>query len=356
MAIAIPALIDTQLTAFRTSMQPKQDSVTKTESFVVAPGVLGNRAADLLDILANLVDVTGLVTTGTHVAADAANGVSSPTATNQATADTMADEMKGDYNAHRVVTPAVHGAADATNVVTALGSDGSEARLVLLANDIRVQVLAHMARVTTATHGVADPNVVTVAACTDTATAVTLMNHLKLIYNAHIANINGVSATGVADLGAYTGVNALVGAKVTFTGNITTALTGKYAFVISNTTGVLYFAPGSLPASPRTGDTYSVEFAAIDKDLAALRGGKGLGDSASNPYGPGPSLINALMVMIAQLGGAVPSYLTAVAAQPFGIGSPHAANPSGRGSAAMILMAEAMLAARDTVAAYTKPT
>ncbi len=227
MAIAIPAIVDTQLTALRTSMQPKTDGAN--QSYVVAPAVLGNRAGDILELLTNLIDAGPLTATGG-------------------------------------------------------------------------------------------------------------------------------TATQVQDTGAFTGANSLVGAKVTFTGNVTPALAGKSAYVISNTTGALNFAPGALPAAPGVGDTYSVEFTPIDKDLVAMKGGKGMGDSASNPYGPGPSMINALMMLIGQLGGAVPSYLNAAAAQPFGIGSPHAANPSTRGTAALMLFAEALLTARNTVAAYTKPT
>lgn len=226
MAISIPAIVDTQLTALRTSMQPKTDGAN--QSYVTPPAILGNRVGDILEVLTNLIDAGPLTATGG-------------------------------------------------------------------------------------------------------------------------------TTTSVADTGAFTGVNTLIGAKVTFTGNVTAALAGKSAIVISNTTGALNFAPGAIPAAPQAGDTYSVEFATIDKDLSALRGGKTLGNSDSNPYGPGPSLINALMVLIGQLGGSVPSYLTATAAQPFGIGSPHGANPSSRGTAALMLFADALLTARNTVAAYTKP-
>lgn len=238
MTIAIPAIVDTQLTALRTSMQPKTDGAH--QSYVVTPAVVGNRTGDLLEVLTNLIDAGPLVATGG-------------------------------------------------------------------------------------------------------------------------------TATQVQDTGAFTGANTLIGAKVTFTGNITPALAGVSAYVISNTTGALNFAPGALPGVPAAGDTYTVEFTTIDKDLTALRGGKSLGNSDSNPYGSGPSLINALVVLIGQLGGSVPTYLARVTdgvtketlydpAEAFSIGSPHGGNPSTRGTAALMLFADALLVARNTVNAYTKPT
>jgi hypothetical protein len=354
MAIAIPAIVDAQLLALKNSIKPVYHSDTHTFSSAYPPYVLGNRAADLLTLLTNLIDAPGLHVTGIHVAADAVNAVSSPVATNQATADTMANEMKGDYNAHRIVTPAVHGAADGTNIVTAADGDGAEGKLVTLTNDIRTQLLAHMARVASSTHYVADPNVVTVAACTNTATAVVLINHLKAIYNAHIANINGVSRSALADIGAYTGVNYLIGAKVTFEGNITTALAGVTATVMANTTGVLTFRSNELSVPAVTGDHYTIEFAGVDADIAVLNQGKPMGSSGSNPYGSGPSLINAIMKLIEQLHGSMPAYLTARTSEPFHIGSPNAgAGSTGHGGAMQI--ADALQVVRDTVAAYTKP-
>jgi hypothetical protein len=102
-----------------------------------------------------------------------------------------------------------------------------------------------------------------------------------------------------------------------------------------------------------------VEYTAVDADLLAMAGGKGLGDSASNPYGPGPSFVNAVVKIMQAVGAAMPSYLDSQAkitaiAQAFGVGSPHAgAGSQGHGGAALI--ADMLQLARNAVAGYTKP-
>jgi hypothetical protein len=196
--------------------------------------------------------------------------------------------------------------------------------------------------------------------------AADLLRQLTGLIDAGPLTATGGTSASVQDTGAFTGVNSLVGAKVTFGAATTTvALRGKSAYVISNTTGALFFAPGALPGTPVVGDVYTVEFSSIDSDLVVLEGGKASGDSQSNPYSSGPSLINALMKLIVQLGGALPAYLTRVTdgvtketlfdpAEAFGIGSPHAgAGSYGHGGA--ILVASAIQLARDTVSLYTKP-
>ena len=353
MAISIPALLDTQLTALRNTLLPEYTAATLTNSSPVPPYVVVNRAADILTMLTGLIDSGTMTIQGIHVAADAVNLITAPVATNQATADTLADDLKAIYNAHRVVTPAVHAAADAANDVTAAGSDGTEPTLRTLVNDIRTQLIAHLAYVVADCHYVADPLTVTHAAATSLATDITLVNQLRSVYIAHGATINGVSAGALFDKAAFTTVNSLVGSTVTFTGNVTTALAGVEAVVRSNTVSQLNFLR-LLDTSPQTGDTYTIAFTAIDSDLAVLNQGKGLGSSGSNPYAGGPSLINALMKLIALVGGSVPSYLTAAAAEPFGIGSPSGgAGSVGHGGAALI--SSGLLAARTAVAAYTKP-
>jgi hypothetical protein len=175
----------------------------------------------------------------------------------------------------------------------------------------------------------------------------------------------GGTAKSVQDAGAFTGVNSLLGCKVTFQGNVTGALTDVVAYVVSNTVNELFFGGGALPATPQVGDNYKIEFTAVDSDLVVLEGGKGPGDSQSNPYGSGPNLINALSKLIVQLGGALPPCLVRVTdvvtkatvydpAEAFHIGSPHGgAGSQGQGGA--ILIADALKLVRDTVAAYTKP-
>lgn len=164
----------------------------------------------------------------------------------------------------------------------------------------------------------------------------------------------GGTATTVSDTGAFTGVNSLVNCTATFNGNVTAALAGVSATILSNTVDALTFAPGALPGTPAAGDTFTVAWTAIDKDLAKLDEGKGLSNSASNPYGPGPSLINALLVATGQLGATPSAELTAAAAQPFGLGSPHAGGET-RGSAGAIVIAALLEEFRDAIEAYTAP-
>jgi hypothetical protein len=187
-----------------------------------------------------------------------------------------------------------------------------------------------------------------------------------------LIDVSGLTATGgtansVQDTGAFTGVNSLVGAKVTFVGDTTAALAGVYAIVASNTVNELVFGAqvydasgnvlGALPGTPAAGDTYGVEYAAVDTELAVLSGGKGLGSSQSNPYSDGPTMAGAMVKLIELLGGTLPSYLDPAApeAEPFGLLSPHGAGDGQYGHAGATLLADALQVVRDTVAAYTVP-
>lgn len=185
--------------------------------------------------------------------------------------------------------------------------------------------------------------------------AADLLRLLTDLCNSGVLTVTALStAFEATDLNAFTGVNSLVGCTATFTGNVTAALTGVTGVVQSNTVSVLTFGT-ALPAAPNVGDTFTLEFTAIDKDLHALDLNKGMGASHSNPFGPGPSLINALERLIRQLGGAVPAWLTAGSATPFHVGSPHAGGMGNRGHGGTALIAEAFLAAQAAVAAWTIP-
>jgi hypothetical protein len=365
MAISIPAIIDTQLAALQAKMRPVQDAVTKADSFTVAPYALGNRVADLLDLLCGLVDSGTLTGVGIHGAADATNPVTSPDATNQATAETLLNEMKADYNAHRVLTAgSVHGAVDGANIVDAADADDLP-KAITLVNQIKAKYEAHRIYTTSACHkGSGDEvnRITSPDAAVTLATVLTLANELKAKYNLHIAYIKAGSVSSVIDQGAFTGVNYLVGSTVTFTGNVTSALAGVTATVAANTVNLLRFLQ-PIPVAAAIGDTFTLAFSAIDNDLIAMKGGKALGDTAVNPYGSGPSMINALVKLISQLGGSVPAYLARTVdgvthevtydpAEPFSFGNPHG---GGVGHGGLMLIAAAMQTARDTVAAYTKP-
>lgn len=364
MAISIPAILDTELTAVKNTLLPVTDGVTHTSSQPLVPYLNGNRAADLLKLLTGLIDSGTLTSVGIHAAADAANVEATANATDPASGYALANSLKAKYNVHRAVTPAVHGSADATNVVAAADAD-DEGKLVTLSNDIRTQYSAHIIKVSAGTHGLADTvDSLTLVACTNYATAYALLNEIKAQYNAHLANINAGTTASVGG-GTYTGVNSMVGNKATFTGNVTAALAGASATIVTNTTKALAFQAAALPAVPRTGDTFVVEFAAIDADIAVLAGGKGLGDRCCNPYANGPSFVNATVKLLQLLGAAVPAYMahttdgvtkqtTYDPAEPFHIGSPLAGAGS-QGHGGGYLIADMLQQARDAVAAYTKP-
>ena len=106
---------------------------------------------------------------------------------------------------------------------------------------------------------------------------------------------------------------------------------------------------------PVAGDTYVVEFTAMDDKLAVLDQGKGLGNSQANVLGSGPMFMGAVMLSLELLGASVPSYISAAAAEPFGIGSPHMGG-GGQGHAGAMLISAALTDVRDAVAAYTVPT
>jgi len=66
---------------------------------------------------ANVVSAVAVGTAGIHEQDDVTNTVTSADATTQATLNTLSNELRTDYEAHRVLTTA-HEAADTTNVVT----------------------------------------------------------------------------------------------------------------------------------------------------------------------------------------------------------------------------------------------
>ena len=118
-----------------------------------------------------------------HKANDTTNTVTSADASDQATLNTLLNEIKGDYNAHRVSTT-FHDAADNTNVVDA--ADASDlATSQTLANQIKAKYNTHRSQ--SGVHPYDDAlNEVTSADATDLATAQTLANEEKTDYNAHL--------------------------------------------------------------------------------------------------------------------------------------------------------------------------
>jgi len=150
------------------------------------PGEFGT-AAMLLSIGAGNVSVVTLandlrtqyeahrVDLVAHSGADAANVVTAPLATDLPSAITLLNDIKAQYEAHRIVSPAVHAAADGVNVVTAANATDL-ASAITLANDVKAQYEAHRI-VTPAVHIASDVvNVVTAPNATTTIRSVMLLD------------------------------------------------------------------------------------------------------------------------------------------------------------------------------------
>lgn len=134
----------------------------------VGPGL--DLAITLVNDLKTQYEAHRVLTAGSvHGAADTTNVVGSPDATSLATAITLANEIKTDYEAHRILTAgSVHGAADNTNAVTAADSTDLDS-LITLVNDLRTQYEAHRVYTVGGVHGAADTtNVVTASAVAST--------------------------------------------------------------------------------------------------------------------------------------------------------------------------------------------
>jgi hypothetical protein len=94
----------------------------------------------------------------------------------------------------------------------------------------------------------------------------------------------------------------LAGSTITFAdATTTTALQGVSATIASHTASVLTLT-ADLPAIPIEGDTFVLEYSVSDADLAVLQQGKSTGESGSNPGSSGPSMVNAMLKVLEQLG------------------------------------------------------
>ena len=169
---------------------------------------------------------------GIHLANDTTNVVTSANATDQATLNTLLNEIKADYNAHRVSTT-FHSVADNTNAVTS--ADATDlATSLTLANEIKADYNAHRTQATI--HPYNDyNNEVTSADSTDLATAETLANEIKADYNAHLTatanyfTIYGITP-GTYDVGIKSGgyLSLLAASQVFTEGNTTNVNFGTF--------------------------------------------------------------------------------------------------------------------------------
>jgi len=124
-----------------------------------------------------------VLTNHIHKVDDTTNPVTSTNATDQATVNTLLNEIKSDYNTHRVSTT-FHDVVDATNVVAS--ADATDlATSMTLANEIKTDYNLHRSEATVHPHN-DDGNTVTSADGTDLATTIILANEIKGDYNGHL--------------------------------------------------------------------------------------------------------------------------------------------------------------------------
>ncbi len=99
-------------------------------------------------------------------------------------ANTLANELKTDYNIHRA-SAVFHAPADTTNIITAAAAS-TLATLLTLCADIKTQFNAHYSNAGGTYHDSADTvNPITLDDPTDLRTAVIFLYHAKESYNAH---------------------------------------------------------------------------------------------------------------------------------------------------------------------------
>ncbi len=369
MAIAIPAIVDAQLALIQAALRPVKDAATNTDSLSSPPYALGNRVADILRLLTELCGSGTLTGVGVHTAADATNNIAvAAVATDLATSQTLLNAMRdgtgeagGGVAAHFVIVGAnEHIGADITNAITAIAAVGLPTAL-LLANDIKAQLNGHLLlNAATGHYGPELTNTILSPDATDLPTVIVLANELRAKYNLHVANIAAGSLSSFIDNAAITGVSSLVGATVTFAAATTTVALRDIVRTISASNVNGFQFSEALPAVPVIGDTLTLAWSGVDAQLAVLDGGKGTGNSQSQPYSDGRNMLNACVLIIQQLGGALPAYVDLLhSAEPYngvqgGWANPHSGGGT-RGHGGGALVADLLEVVRDTVNAWTVP-
>ncbi|MFA5048646.1 MAG: hypothetical protein WC516_06500 [Patescibacteria group bacterium] len=184
----------------------------------------------VIDLEQQLIDnyETHIGSTSYHLGADSTNVVTEVGLAKECY--DLLNNLATKYEANRINVTTHHGGSgDTVNAVTATTAT-TKATAILLANDIKTMLLAHMARTEGTTHGAADAvNGVALAAIDDLVPATatwtqiaTLMDAIRAAFVAHIAyttssvhagadSTNGptVAATGTVTTAVYAGLNEL---------------------------------------------------------------------------------------------------------------------------------------------------
>lgn len=141
----------------------------------------------------------------------------------------------------------------------------------------------------------------------DVATALELLQNA--LTTGTLTVVSGTT-TSLTDGAATFVASQQIGNYVVFDGNVTAALAGVEARVISNTTTTLTFGE-TLPGTPAVGDTYTIVGGCLEEEIAAIRAGKSLGDGTVPIYADSRLVNHALVKLITQLGDSVSSPLMA---------------------------------------------
>lgn len=142
-----------------------------------------------------------------HVADDTANATTSARATDLATAITLANEMKADFNAH-IASTTFHTAADTTNAVTSANAT-DQATLNTLLNEMKADFNAHR-QTASGNHSFLDMAHVTISAdATTLATSLTLVN--EMADTSAVANGNDYNSHRIAIAWKFTLAGILPG-------------------------------------------------------------------------------------------------------------------------------------------------
>lgn len=185
---------------------------------VLSIGYAGNDVDSIIDLEQDLITTyeAHLADDTSHSAADSTNVVTEAGVPIEIY--TLLNELKVDYEAHRVLTAgSVHAGADSTNTVTAANAD-TKAKAILLANDLRTQFIANYANVTSH-HGAADTTNPPTSDALDTDATWTeiaaMADELRTSYEAH-RQLTAGSVHGAAD-----STNTVTAAAI---GTVSTAL------------------------------------------------------------------------------------------------------------------------------------
>lgn len=137
-----------------------------------------------------------------HRIDDTTNTIAAASASDTATAITLLNEIKADYNLHRASTT-YHKAADSTNTVSS--SDATDlSSAITLANEIKDDINAH--QIESGVHYTDDlENVITTADAVDEDTLVQLTNEIKVDYGYHLSEETDGRRLYVSDVHSVTG-------------------------------------------------------------------------------------------------------------------------------------------------------